>query len=122
MPPEELLRALGTALATGDAAAAAALFAPDAVYNEPPRFHFAGRPAIFAFIADFAARHTEVSFTVTRSLASADGALLAAEWRWAYRRLDGAQRAFAGMCFVEVRGGLIARWRGFSARIPDTAW
>jgi limonene-1,2-epoxide hydrolase len=121
MPPEELLLAFGAALATGDAAAAAALFAPDAVYDEPPRFRFEGRPAIAAFIADFAARHTEVSFTVTRSLASADGALLAAEWRWAYRRLDGAQRAFAGMCFVEVRGGLIARWRGFSARIPEIA-
>ena len=121
MPTEELLRAFGAALATGDAAAAAALFAPDAVYDEPPRFHFEGRPAIAAFIADFAARHTEVSFTVTRSLASADGALLAAEWRWAYHRLDGATRAFAGMCFVEVRGGLVARWRGFSSRIPETA-
>src|SRR5260370_42605668 len=107
MLPEELLRAFGAALATGDAAAAAALFAPDAVYDEPPRFHFEGRPAIAAFIADFAARHTEVSFTVTRSLASADGALLAAESRWAYRRLHGSQRAFAGMCFVDVRRGLM---------------
>jgi ketosteroid isomerase-like protein len=121
MSPEELLRAFGAALALGDVAAAAALFAPDAVYDEPPRFHFEGRPAISAFITDFAACHTEVSFTVTRSLASADGALLAAEWRWAYRRMDGAQRAFAGMCFVEMREGLIARWRGFSARIPETA-
>jgi limonene-1,2-epoxide hydrolase len=120
MPTEELLRAFGAALATGDAAAAAALFVPDAVYDEPPRFRFEGRPAILAFIADFAAHHTEVSFTVTRSLASADGALLAAEWRWSYRRMDGAQRAFAGMCFVEVRGGLIARWRGFSAPISPT--
>jgi limonene-1,2-epoxide hydrolase len=120
MSPEDLLRAFGAALATGDAAAAWGLLAPVSVYDELPRFHFEGRPAISAFITDFAARHTEVSFTVARSLASADGALLAAEWRWAYRRMDGAQRAFAGMCFVEVRDGLIARWRGFSARIPET--
>src|SRR5260370_13613722 len=113
MLPEELLRAFGAALATGDAAAAAALFAPDAVYDEPPRFHFEGRPAIAAFIADFAARHTEVLFTVTRSLASADGALLAAEGRWAYPRLEGAQRAFAGMCSVQVRGAPIAPLRAF---------
>src|SRR5215813_13255017 len=101
MPPDELLRVFGRALAAGDAGAGAALFAPDATYDEPPRFHFAGRAAIYAIIADFAARHTDVSFTVTRSIAAADGALLAAEWRWAYRRLDGTARAFAGMCFVE---------------------
>jgi uncharacterized protein (TIGR02246 family) len=115
--PLAVLQAFGACLQRGDAMAAAELFAPDATYDEPPAFHFAGRDAIATFIADFAARHTAVSFTVTRSLAAADGALLAAEWRWTYSRLDGTRRAFEGISFVSLRDGRIARWRGFSSRL-----
>jgi uncharacterized protein (TIGR02246 family) len=111
----ELLAAFGECLARGDAQAAADLFAPDAIYDEPPAAHLEGRDAIAAFIADFAARHTDVSFTVTRSLASSDGSLLAAEWHWAYRRLDGMRRAFDGISFVTLHNGRITSWRGFSA-------
>jgi ketosteroid isomerase-like protein len=111
----EILRRFGACLERGDAEGAAACFTADAVYEEPPRFAFTGRPAVHAFIVDFLARHTDVRFTVARALASADGTLVAAEWRWSYRSLDGSAHAFAGMCFVEPRDGRIARWRGFSA-------
>jgi ketosteroid isomerase-like protein len=119
MEPLDVLHAFAACLAGGDAAGAAALFAKDATYDEPPAAHFVGRDAIDGFISDFAAHHTAASFTITRSLASADGSLLAAEWRWAYSRLDGTRRTFEGISFVTLRGGLITSWRGFSG--PVTA-
>lgn len=112
----DILRTFGAHLARGDYDAAAALFAPDALYEEPPRFRFAGREALRGFFRDFAARHSNVSFTVQRAIADPSGTLLAAEWRWEYTRdADGERRAFAGICFVDLAGGLIAHWRGFSA-------
>ena len=112
----DLLREFGLCLEAGDADGAAALFASDAIYEEPPRFQFSGRDALRAFFADFFAHHTDVHFTITRSLASLNNTLLAAEWRWSYTRTaDGTARAFAGMCFVEIADDLIARWRGYSA-------
>lgn len=117
MAPEDVLRAFAVALAGGDAAAAAALFAIDATYDEPP-VHFAGRAAIHSFVADFAARHHDADFTVSRTLVSSDGTLAAAEWRWSYTRdADGEARIYEGACFIAFRDGLIAVWRGFSARI-----
>jgi|SRR5579872_4430438 len=111
----DLLRTFGLHLEAGNADGAAMLFAPDAVYVEPPRFQFEGREALRAFFADFLARHTDVHFTITRTLASADDALLAAEWRWSYARTaDSTARAFAGMCFLELSYGLITRWQGYS--------
>jgi ketosteroid isomerase-like protein len=118
MEPLDVLHAFAACLASGDAEGAAALFAPDAIYDEPPAAHFVGRDAIATFIADFAAQHTAASFTVTRSLASPDGSLLGAEWRWAYGRLDGTRRAFDGISFLTLRDGLITSWRGFSAPMP----
>lgn len=113
----DALTRFGACLERGDAEGAANCFTPDAVYEEPPRFAFTGRPALHAFIADFLARHTDVHFTVERSLAAADGGLVAAEWRWSYRHLDGSSHAFAGMCFVALRDGQIAHWRGYSATV-----
>jgi uncharacterized protein (TIGR02246 family) len=117
--PAVLLRAFGEALARGDAEAAAACFAPDAVYEEPPRFAFAGRAAIAAFVRDFAERHTDVRFEVLRVLAAPDSMLVAAEWRFSHTRLaDGARVVYAGMSIVELTaGGRIARWRGYSAPV-----
>ncbi len=113
-----VLRLFGERLAAGDAEGASALFTPDAEYDEPPAYSSRGRDALRAFIADFAATHTDVRFEVLRALASPDGATLAAEWRWSYtRRADGTRRAFEGMCFVELRDGLMASWRGYSARM-----
>jgi limonene-1,2-epoxide hydrolase len=122
--PAALLRAFGAALERGDPEAAATCFAPEAVYEEPPRFAFAGRAAIAEFVRDFAARHTNVRFEVVRVLAGpadggpADGTLAAAEWRFSHTRAaDGVHAAYAGMSFVELAGGRITRWRGYSALV-----
>jgi uncharacterized protein (TIGR02246 family) len=117
--PEAVLRALADCWQRGDADAAAALFAPDAVYREPPVFAFDGRAAIHAFFADFAARHHSVTFAIVRVLAAPDGALAAAEWRFAHTRTaDGTRAAYTGMCWLELRGGLVTRWQGYSTVVP----
>jgi ketosteroid isomerase-like protein len=115
---EDLLRAFGECLARGDADRAAELFTETAIYEEPPAHVFSGRDAIHDFIAAFAAAHSDARFEVLRTLTSSDGTLVAAEWRWSYLRTgEDTRRAFAGMCFLELCDGLIARWRGFSASV-----
>jgi limonene-1,2-epoxide hydrolase len=118
----EVLQSFAERLERGDADGVAALFTPDATYQEPPVYAFSGRDAIRAFVADFAARHIEVSFTIRRSFADAAGTQLAAEWRFAYMRTaDAMQRVFEGISMVELRGGLIASWRGYSTLVqPHT--
>jgi len=70
-------------------------------------------------VRDFAARHRDVSFEIVRALPSADGTLLAAEWRFAHMRTgDGARAVYAGMCFVALAGRRITEWRGYSAAVP----
>lgn len=118
MEPAEALRAFGERLASGEAGGAASLFTEDAAYAEPPAHTFTGRAALSDFIAEFAARHHDVSFTVTRLLVAPDGLEAAALWRWAYTRdADGQRRAFEGACFLTMRDGLIASWQGYSARV-----
>ncbi len=118
MEPAETLRAFGERLASGDAAGAASLFTEDTTYAEPPAHAFSGRAALHAFIADFVARHHDVSFTVTRALATPDSQEAAALWRWVYTRdADGQRRVFEGACFLTLRDGLIASWQGYSARV-----
>lgn len=118
MSPEAVLRAFGERLASGDAEGAASLFTEDTVYSEPPMAHFEGRAAVRGFIADFAARHHDASFTVSRLLTRADAQEVAAAWRWAYTRdSDGERRAYDGMSFITFRDGLIASWYGFSALV-----
>jgi limonene-1,2-epoxide hydrolase len=118
----ELLRAFAERLERCDAEGVAALFMPDATYDEPPVYAFSGRAAIRAFVADFAARHSDVSFTISRSVADPSGTLLAGEWRFAYTRsADGTRRVFEGISMVELSDGLIASWRGFSALMQPKA-
>jgi uncharacterized protein (TIGR02246 family) len=117
---EEVLARFADALAQSDADAAADLFAEDAVYEEPPHFHFEGREAIRAFFRDFRARHSDARFTVLRSVADAERGVLAAEWEWRYiSASDGNERAFAGMSFIAFAGDRVTSWRGLS--IPLTA-
>jgi uncharacterized protein (TIGR02246 family) len=117
--PAAVLRALAECWRRSDVAGAAALFAPDATYREPPMFAFDGRAAIHAFFADFVARHHAVTFEVVRVLAAPDGALAAAEWRFAHTRTaDGKVASYAGMCWIELRDGLVTRWQGYSVVIP----
>jgi limonene-1,2-epoxide hydrolase len=112
------LQTFARLLADGDADGAAALFAEDARYEEPPHPPLAGREAIRAFLADFVARHSNARFEVERVIMGSTGERLAAEWRWSYTRdADGERRVYEGMSFVELRGGLIAWWRGFSALV-----
>jgi ketosteroid isomerase-like protein len=116
--PLLILQHFGEMLAAGDAEAAANLFAEDARYDEPPRPPLVGREAILGFLVDFATRHTDASFTVSRAIEDAARHLLAAEWRWEYtRKADGERRIFEGMAMVEFRDGRIASWRGFSALV-----
>jgi uncharacterized protein (TIGR02246 family) len=117
--PAAVLRALADCWQRGDADGAAALFAPDAEYREPPRFAFDGRAAIHAFFADFAARHHAVTFEIVRVLLAPDGAQAAAEWRFAHTRTaDGRRATYDGMCWIELRDGLVTRWQGYSAPVP----
>jgi SnoaL-like domain len=119
--PRAVLERFAACLERGDPDGAASCFAPGATYSEPPRFAFAGREAIREFLADFAARHREISFTVVRTLAAPGGDLLAAEWRFAHTRLgEDAGAVYEGMSWIELDGGLIARWRGFSARVDPS--
>jgi uncharacterized protein (TIGR02246 family) len=118
----EVLRAFGERLERGDADGVAALFTPDATYQEPPVYAFSGREEIRAFVADFAARHSEVSFAMVRAFVDPSGSQLAAEWRFAYTRTaDGTRRIFEGISMVELRGGLIASWRGSSTLVQPGA-
>lgn len=115
--PVETLRAFGVAIEQGKPRVAADFFAPDATYEEPPVPMLRGRDALFAFFDDFAARHTDVSFTISRVFSDASGTRVASEWRFAYTRTeDGTQRVYEGMSITEFdSAGHIASWRGFSA-------
>jgi uncharacterized protein (TIGR02246 family) len=116
--PITLLRRLAERWERGDADGAAALFAPDAIYDEPRAFSFVGREAIRAFFADFAARHRDVRFELVRTLAAADGALVAAEWRFAHTRTaDGIRKVYEGMSWIALTSGQITRWHGYSALV-----
>lgn len=115
--PVAVLRAFGAAVERGEPVVAAALFAPDATYEEPPAPILRGRAALRAFLTDFADRHRDVSFTISRAFPDATYTQMAAEWRFAYTRTeDGTGRVFEGISIIELDAdGRIASWRGFSA-------
>ncbi|HEU4785694.1 MAG TPA: nuclear transport factor 2 family protein, partial [Ktedonobacterales bacterium] len=115
--PVETLRAFGAAITRGEPTVAADLFAPDATYEEPPAPMLRGRAALLAFFTDFAARHSDVSFTISRAFADASNTHVAAEWRFTYTRTeDGTHRVYEGISILDLTAdGRIARWRGFSA-------
>ncbi len=100
--------------------AAADLFAPDATYAEPPRFAFTGRAELHRFFADFFARHTAVSFAVTRSIVDPDALSVALVWTFAHTRIsDGHRVAYQGMSIIDLTpDGLISAWQGISLPMP----
>jgi limonene-1,2-epoxide hydrolase len=112
------LQTFGVLVEHGDVDGAAALFTEDARYEEPPHPPLVGRAAIRAFLADFAARHSDAQFAIQRAIVDPAGDRLAAEWRWSYTRdADDEQRMYEGISIVELRDGQIASWRGFSALV-----
>ena len=115
--PVATLQAFGAAIEQSKPTVATDLFAPDATYEEPPAPLLSGRAALLAFFTDFAARHSDVSFTISRAFADADNTHVAAEWRFAYTRTeDGTQRVYEGISILAFTSdGRIASWRGFSA-------
>jgi limonene-1,2-epoxide hydrolase len=117
--PIAVLRAFGEAVVRGEPAVAASLFTLDATYEEPPVPMLRGRAALLDFLTDFADRHTDVSFTISRAFTNSANTHIASEWRFAYTRTeDGTQRVYEGMSIVELDAdGLMASWRGFSARL-----
>jgi ketosteroid isomerase-like protein len=111
----ELLQTFAACLAVGDVVGAGDLWAPNAVYEEAPAYHFAGAETIQRFLADFVAHHRDARLTFRRMLASPDGVTVAAEWEWRHvRTADGETRRFTGMCFATARGGLLVEWKGYS--------
>ena len=118
MDGAELLRLFGERLGRGDASGAVALFTPDAHYQEPPAPAVEGRDALYMHLADAAMRHSDVHFTVLRTISAPGGSPLAAEWRWSYTRTsDGKQKVFEGICVIEIQNGAIAHWRSFSSQV-----
>jgi limonene-1,2-epoxide hydrolase len=117
--PLETLQAFAAAIERGEPLVAADLFATDATYEEPPAPILRGRALLFAFFTDFANRHGDVSFTITRAFSDVSNTHTAAEWRFAYSRTaDGTRRVYEGISILEFTGnGLIATWRGFSAML-----
>src|SRR5690348_15302030 len=117
--PLETLRAFGAAIERGEPKVAADLFAPDATYEEPPAPILRGRAALLVFFTHFAARHSVVSFTISRAFSDTGNTHVAAEWRFAYTGTeDGARRVYEGISILEFTAeGLITSWRGFSARL-----
>ncbi|HKD74981.1 MAG TPA: nuclear transport factor 2 family protein [Ktedonobacterales bacterium] len=105
----------------GDADLATRLFAPDATYAEPPRFAFTGREDLRRFFADFFARHTAVSFVVTRAIIAPDARSAALAWTFAHTRNDDGHRAaYQGMSIIDITpDGLIGAWQGISMPTPD---
>jgi len=109
--PAEVYDALRQAHAKADADAAAALYAPDAVYYEPDNVPHRGRDEIRTYLASLFAVRGPVELTVKRQVA-ADQAVLA-EWTSAYT--EGGRRSVGvpGVSVVEVGRDGISYHRDF---------
>ncbi|HEY7341781.1 MAG TPA: nuclear transport factor 2 family protein [Ktedonobacterales bacterium] len=120
--PLETLRTFGAAITRGEPAVAADLFSPEATYEEPPAPVLRGRDSLLVFFTDFANRHSDVSFTISRAFADASNSRVAAAWRFAYTRTeDGTRRVYEGISILAFTAdGLIASWRGFSALLGSS--
>ena len=104
--PAEVFEALRQAHARADADAAAALYAPDAVYYEPDNVPHRGRDEIRNHLASVYAVRGPVELRVTRQVA-ADQAVLA-EWTSAYTEAGRRSVGVPGVSVVEVgRDGIV---------------
>ncbi len=80
--PAEVFKALREAHAKADADAAAALYAPGAVYYEPGNTAYRGRDEIRNYLAAYFARRGSVEITVKREVTANSSVL--AEWTSSY--------------------------------------
>ena len=109
--PAEVFDALRQAHAKADADAAAALYAPDAVYYEPDNVPHRGRDEIRRHLAAMFAVRGPVELSVKRQV-GADQTVLA-EWTSAFT--DGGRRStgIPGVSVIEVGRDGIAYHRDF---------
>ncbi|HEY0396281.1 MAG TPA: nuclear transport factor 2 family protein [Candidatus Elarobacter sp.] len=112
MVPPALERALA-AFARGQLDGTAELFAPDGTYREPRKTPVAGRDAIAAEFARFAATGVPFRFAVDDVIANDDRACVV--YRFATPGGDGGPwRERAGCATVRFdERGLIAEWREY---------
>jgi len=110
--PAEVYEALRQAHAKGDADAAAALYAPDAVYYQPDNVGHRGRDEIRTYLASYFAVRGPVDLTVKRQV-GADAAVLA-EWTSAYTEGGRRSSGVPGVSVVEVGRDGITYHRDFS--------
>ena len=109
--PAEVFEAFRQAHARADADAAAALYAPDAVYYEPDNVPHRGRDEIRNHLASVYAVRGPVELTVKRQV-DADQTVLA-EWTSAFS--DGGRRSVGvpGLSVIEVGPAGIVYHREF---------
>ncbi|MBV8643484.1 MAG: nuclear transport factor 2 family protein [Candidatus Eremiobacteraeota bacterium] len=115
-PPDanaDSLTALLDAFARGDLSTAAGCFSADATYREPSRTALAGREAIAAHFARFAASGVAWTFTVDEVIAN--GARACVVYRFTASGGDGEpRRERAGCAVVRIdERGEIAEWREY---------
>ena len=115
--PAEVFEALRQAHATADAEAAAALYAPDAVYYEPDNVPHRGRDEIRTYLASVYAVRGPVELSVKRQV-GADQTVLA-EWTSAYTEGGRRSTGVPGVSVVEVGRDGIVYHRDFG--YPDVA-
>jgi uncharacterized protein (TIGR02246 family) len=109
--PAEVYEALRQAHAKADADAAAALYAPDAVYYEPDNVPHRGRDEIRAYLASYFAIRGPVELTVKRQV-DADSAVMT-EWTSAYTEAGRRSSGVPGASVVEVGGAGITYHRDY---------
>jgi uncharacterized protein (TIGR02246 family) len=96
----------------GDAAGAAAFFAPDGVYQETRRAPVAGRAAIAAHWSAFFRGAPPWRFTVDGIFG--DGERFAVTYTWEIGGDGDAWTSRPGCAIVRVRDGAIAAWREYA--------
>jgi uncharacterized protein (TIGR02246 family) len=109
--PAQVFEALRQAHAKADAEAAAALYAPDAVYYEPDNVPHRGRDEIRTHLASRYAVRGPVELIVKRQL-DADQAVLA-EWTSAFTEGGRRSTGVPGVSVVEVGRDGITYHRDF---------
>jgi uncharacterized protein (TIGR02246 family) len=104
--PAEVFEALRQAYARADADAAAALYAPDAVYYEPDNVPHRGRDEIRTYLASLFAIRGPIELTVKRQVGEDQTVLT--EWTSAYTDAGRRSTGVPGVSVVEVgRDGIV---------------